>query len=114
MKAGNLVFTRGKFSGPVAIRYTSNMRFQLKRVELKVDDTPTDSEDLTIVCRNTLEPEYDVTLYTRDLSVGGVTDLVIHYGDGYEYEKNDQIDIDYANTGVDVIAVRLVTEILEE
>ena len=114
MKASNLIFTRDKTEGTVALRYTSNMKFRLLRVEVKVDDTPTDSEDFTIVSRNVNHPEYDVIIYKRDLSVGSVTDLVIPFGDGYEHDVDDVVDIDYANTGGDLIAIRIVTLLLED
>ena len=87
--------------------------FRLLRVEFNVDDTPTDSESLTITCDSVHGSIYDVVFYTRNLSVGSVQDGVVPFGLGYEFEKGDEIDIAYANTGDDTVSIRAVYELLQ-
>ena len=87
--------------------------FRLLRVEFNVDDTPTDSESLTITCDSVHGASYDVILYSRDLSVGSVQDGVIPFGIGYEFEEGDEIDIAYGNTGDDTVSIRAVYELLQ-
>ena len=84
--------------------------FRLLRVEVNVDDTPTDTESLTVTLDSGWGSIYDVVLFSRDLSVGSVQDLAIPFGIGYEFEDVDEIDIAYANTGDDTVSVRVVYE----
>jgi len=108
------IFKFQKFTTAIALAeaLAPNAPFRLIRIELNVDDTPTDSEDLTVTLDAGDGSAYDTVLYTRDLSVGSVTDLVIPFGEGYEFESDDEIDLAYDNTGRDTISGRYVYELI--
>lgn len=87
-------------------------KFRLLRVELHFSAAPTTSENFTITLDAGDGSEYDVVLYKRDLSVGSVTDLVIPFGEGYEFENDDEIDIAYTNTDTGTYGLRIVYELI--
>ncbi len=87
--------------------------FRLLRVEANVDDTPTDTESFTITLDSGISSAYDTILFSQDLASGSIQDLIVIFGLGYEYEKDDEIDIAYANTGDDTVSIRAVYELLQ-
>lgn len=101
-------------TGAAAIAKTlaPGLKFRLLRVELHLSAAPTTSEDFTITLDAGDGSAYDVVLYTRDLSVGSVTDLVVPFGDGYEFEADDEIDVAYTNTDTKTYGLRLVYELI--
>jgi len=101
------------FTGAAAIAETlaPKAKFRLVRVEVHLSAAPTTSQSLTITLDAGDGATYDTLLYTNDLSVTSVTDLVVEFGEGYEYEYDDEIDIAYTNTDVRTISGRYVYEL---
>ena len=98
-------------AGAIAEALAPGVKFRLLRVEAHWSAAPSDSEDFTVTLDAGDGATYDVPLFTRDPSVGSATDLVIPFGIGYEFEKDDEIDIAYTNTGTDTISGRYVYEL---
>jgi len=86
--------------------------FKLLRVELHLSAAPTTSQNYTITLDAGDGDNYDAVLVTRDLSVGSVISLVSVFGDGYEFEADDEIDIAYTNTDVVTYGIRIVYEVI--
>lgn len=99
-------------TGPLAMAVAPGALFRLLRVEMGVDDAPSDSEAFTVNVDAGDGDDYDNLLYTEDLSVAGTVDLAVPFGKGYEYEADDEIDVEYANTGNDNITARVVYELI--
>ena len=97
----------------IELTFRPRAPFRLLRVEGNVDDTPTDSENFTITLDSGISAAYDTVLFSQDLSSGSIQDLIVIFGQGYEYEKGDEIDIAYANTGDDTVSIRAVYELLQ-
>ena len=104
------------FTGSAAIAeaLTSGVKFRLLRIEAHWDAAPSDSENFTVTLDAGDGSTHDVLIDSVDPSVGSQTDLVFTYGEGYEYEADDEIDIAYTNTGTDTISGRYVYEIMGE
>jgi len=86
--------------------------FRLQRIELHFNSAPTTSQDFTITLDAGDGDAYDVVLYKRDLSVGSVADLVVPFGEGYEFEADDEIDVAYTNTDGRTYGLRYVYELI--
>lgn len=108
----DLVFPEFDGTGAIAVTLTRNQPFRIKRLELHLNTAPTTSEDLTVTRDAKKSTRYDVNYYKRDLSVGSVVDLVIPYGEGYEFPANEEIDIAYTNTDGVTWGLRAVLELL--
>jgi len=87
--------------------------FRLHRVEANLDDTPTDTENFTVTLDSVHGSAYDTVLLSIDLAAASAADLVRTFGQGFEFEEGDEIDIAYANTGDDTISIRAVYELLQ-
>lgn len=110
MGLANVQFQPFTGAGAIAETLAPGVKFKLLRIEVHWSGTaPSDSEDLTATLDSGDGSDYDVNFYTRDPSVGSVTDIVVRFGD--EFEADDEIDIAYANTGVDTISGRYVYEL---
>lgn len=114
MKADCLMFTPQHGSGKITAHFVTNRRYRLVRLELHLDSAPTTSENFTITTKRREHTIYDTVLYKRDLSVGSVTDLVILFGEKYEYDRHDEIVLAYTNTDGNNFGARIVTELLED
>ena len=101
------------FTGAVAIAeaLAPGVKFRLLRVEAHRSAAPSDSENFTVKLDAGDGSGYDTLLDSVNPSVGSQTDLVFTYGDGYEFEANDEIDIAYTNTDVKTISGRYVYEL---
>jgi len=86
--------------------------YRLQRIEIHLSSAPTTSQDFTVTLDAGDGSAYDVVLYKRDLSVGSVTDLVIPFGEGYEFEADDEIDVAYTNTDTRTYGLRYVYELI--
>ena len=86
--------------------------FRLLRIEVGVGAAPTTSESLTANLDAGDGATYDSLLYSENLSVKGTTDLIVPFGDGYEYEADDEVDVAYANTDNNDVTVRVVYELI--
>lgn len=114
MKGSNLVFPDGKVSGALNSEVKFNQKYIPRRVEIKINTAPTTSENLTITRDAKKGSTYDFNYYTRDLSVGSVTTLVIVLGDDYAMDADDELTLAYANTDARTITYRWVIELLED
>lgn len=98
-------------AGAIAEALAPGAPFRLLRIEAHWDAAPSDSEAFTVTLDAGDGSGYDALLDSVDPSVGSQTDLVFTYGVGYEFERDDEIDIAYANTGTDTISGRYVYEL---
>jgi hypothetical protein len=97
----------------VAEALAPGVPFRLLRIEAHWSAAPSDAEAFTVTLDAGDGDTYDTLLDSVDPSVGSQTDLVFIYGEGYEYEADDEIDIAYTNTGVDTISGRYVYELVQ-
>lgn len=102
-------------TGAAAIAETlaPGVTFRLLRVELHLSSAPSTSQDFTITLNAGNGSAYDVVIHKEDLSVGSITDLTIPFGEGFEYEADDEIDIAYTNTDTRTYGLRIVYETLQ-
>ena len=100
------------FTGAAAIAeaLAPGVPFRLLRIEVHWSAAPSDSESMTVTLDAGAGAAYDVLLDTVNPSVGSQTDIIFPYGEGYEFEAKDEIDLAYANTGLDTISGRYVYE----
>ncbi len=88
-------------------------QFRLIRVELHLDSAPaSQAEDFTITLDAGDGSAYDVNLFTQDLFTTAVQDLVVEFGEGYEFEADDEIDIVWTNTPTETYGLRVVYELI--
>jgi len=105
-------FTTATGSSAIAKAVAPGALFRLLRVELHLSAAPTTSEDFTIDLDAGDGAAYDVNYVTEDLSVGSVTDRTWIFGEGYEFEADDEIDIAYTNTDTGTYGLRIVYELI--
>jgi hypothetical protein len=72
--------------------------YQIVSVSMKVDVAPTTSEDLTITMLSTGGDQYDIPLYTLDLSVLGVTSMIWQPDQPMFLVGGDGLKVDWLNT----------------
>ena len=104
------VFDPATGSGAIATATAPGVRFRLLRVELHLSAAGTTAENFTVTRDAGDGPAYDTVLHKEDLSVGAITDLVIIFGKGYEFEADDEIDCAWANTEARVYGITVVYE----
>jgi hypothetical protein len=107
----NVFFQPFTGAGAIAEALAPKQKFRLLRIEAHWDDAPSDSESFTVTLDAGDGDTYDALIDTVNPSVGSQTTLIFIYGNGYEYEANDEIDIAYTNTGTDTISGRYVYEL---
>ncbi len=107
----NVFFQKFTGGGAIAEALAPGVKFRLLRIEAHWDAAPSDSENFTVTLDAGNGSGYDVLQDSVDPSAGSQTDLVFVYGIGYEFERDDEIDIAYANTGTDTISGRYVYEL---
>ena len=99
-------------SGAVAFAVKPKHAFRLMWIEHKINTAPSTSQAMTHTKDTGDGDTYDNVLYTRDLSVGSVTDIHQLYGEGFEFEKDDEIDIAYTNTDNRTITTTVCYELI--
>jgi len=101
------------FTGAAAIAETlaPDRLFRLLRIEVHWSAAPTTSEDFTVKLDAGDGSAYDVLIDSVNPSAGSQTDLIFTYGEGYEYEADDEIDIAYPNTDTKTISGKIVYEL---
>lgn len=114
MKGSNVVFIEDTGNGALAAELRLKPCWKLLRIELKMSAAPTTSENLTISRDAKRGSSFDFNYYTRDLSVGSVTDLCVPFGNEYVMNEEDEIAITYNNTDGNTWAYRAVIELLED
>ena len=113
-KASSIIFESFKGTAKLGVTLTQGQRFRLLRLELHLSAAPTTSGDFTMALDAIQGDIFDNVIYKRDLSVGSVKDLLIPFGEGWEYEKDDKIDIAYTNADAKTWGMRAVLELLEK
>jgi hypothetical protein len=75
-------------------------RMKLKAISLHLSAAPTTSQNLTVTRGSAYGTAYNAVIYSRDLSVGSLTDLYVEFGDNFIFEYNESLTIAYTNTDV--------------
>lgn len=99
-------------TGAIALATNPAGIFRLLSVTLHLSAAPTSSESLTVTLDAGDGGSQDTLLFTQDLLVGSITDLAIPFGEGYEFEADDDIDIAYTNDENNTYGVRLAYQLL--
>lgn len=99
-------------TGAIAKAVNPGAKFRLLRMEWNVDTAGTTSESLTITVDAGDGAAYDTIIYSRNTSVGSPTDLVVVFGEGYEFEADDHLDIAWPNTENRTYGLRILYELI--
>ena len=83
----------------IAASLAPDTQYQLLGFEIHLSAAPTQSEAFTVTKDAGVNAVYDTVLYTRDLSVGSVTDVVYYFDPPIKcYHRDDEIDFAWTNT----------------
>ena len=95
-----IVTTRatGAVAVATSIKPPSGTAFQLYGFYLNLSSAPTTSENFTVTLDSGGGAAYDTNIYTRDLTVGSVTDVVKMFDEPIICTGGDEIDFAWANT----------------
>ena len=85
-------------SAAIANTLAPGAAFRLLEVRLKINTAGTTSEAFTITMDAGDGAAYDALLLTQNTKVPAITDLVVPFGDGYEFEVDDELDAAWPNT----------------
>lgn len=107
----NPVFNPATGAGAISLATAPGAIFRLLRVELHLDAAPT-QETFTITLDAGDGAAYDVLLFSENMATDTPADLIIPFGDGYEFEADDEIDLAWTNTDGRTYGVRVVYELL--
>jgi len=100
-------------SAAIAKTVAPGAAFRLLRVELHLDSAPASTaEDFTVDLDAGDGAAYDTQLVTLDLYTNAIQDLIRVFGEGFEFEADDEIDIAWANTPTETYGLRVVYELL--
>ena len=99
-------------TGAIALATNPSGIFRLLSATLTLSAAPTSSESLTITLDAGDGATYDTLLFTQDLLVGSIADLIVPFGEGYEFEADDDIDVAYTNDENNTYGVRVVYQLL--
>lgn len=101
----NSVISKQYATGTVALANTlaPGVKFRLISIDLKIGVAGTTSESFTIIKDAGDGTAYDVLEYsintlTGSTTGGTVTALHVTFGEGYEYEADDELDAAWTNT----------------
>ena len=94
----------------IALAIAPGWRFKLKGISLHLSAAPTSSENLTVTLNSAYGAAYNAVIYTRDLTVGSLTDLYIEFGDNYVFEVNESLTVAWANTNTKTYGIVAYTE----
>jgi len=108
----NALFSTATGAAAISKTLAPGAKFRLLRIELHLSAAPTTSENFTVDLDAGDGGAYDVNLHTEDLSAGSITDLLLTFGEGYEYEADDEIDIAYDNTDEGTYGLRIEYELI--
>jgi hypothetical protein len=97
-------------NGVIALAVLPAMMFKLIQVRCHFFAAPASVGAFTVTLNAGDGAAYDTLLYSRDPSVGSLTDLVVEFGEGHIYEADDEIDVAYANPDGRTYGVALVWE----
>ena len=105
-------FTKSVTSGANNLACRPKHAFRLMWAEVKINTAPSTSQDFTVTKDAGDGDTYDNVLFTRDLSVGSVTDLHKTFGEGFEYEKDDEIDLAFGNNDNRTVVYTVCVEMI--
>jgi len=106
------VVTISTGAGAISKSYTPAAAFWLHSVTLHLSAAPTTSQDFTITLNAADGVAYDTLLYSLDLSLSSVTDLVYTPDDGpLLCESGDAVDVAYLNTDEATYGLRIVARL---
>ena len=108
----NLGYARATGNAAIALSLVLPGTCKLIQVRCHFSAAPVSAGSFTVTLNAGAGAAYDTLLYSRDPSVGSLTDLVIEFGDEHIYEANDEIDVVYANPDGRTYGVALVYELL--
>lgn len=106
----NIQFQKFTGAGAIAETLAPGVPFRLLRIEAHWSAAPTTSENFTVTLDAANGATYDAVLTSVNPSTTSATSVVNTYGEGFEFEAKDEIDIAYANTDTRTIAGRIVYE----
>lgn len=81
-----------------SIAPASNEAFMVYGFYLKLSAAPTTSENFTVGIDSGGGAAYDANIYTKDFTIGSVTDLVKMFDEPIVLTAGDEIDFAWANT----------------
>lgn len=106
------VVTNATGTGAIATSYAPAVAFWLDAITLHLDAAPITSEAFSITLNANDGAAYDAVLYSLDLSLSGITDLVYTPDDGpLLCESGDAIDVAYTNTDGNTYGLRIVVRL---
>jgi hypothetical protein len=94
----------------IALEVKPAYRFKLLAMYLHLSAAPTTSESLTVTLDSGIAAAYDSVIYSRDLTVGSLTDLYVEFGDNFVFESTDHLDVAWTNTDVRTYGIVAVCE----
>lgn len=105
-------FSAATGSSAIALAVNPSGAFRLLRVECHFSAAPTTSENFTVTLDAGDGAAYDVLLRSEDPSATSATDLVFTFGEGWEFETDDDIDVAFTNTDGATYGLRVVYELI--
>ena len=81
----------------------------VRNIRLHMSAAPTTSENFTITLNDKTGAAYDTVLFSSDLSVASVTDIL--YAEPIYLEAGDYVDIAFANTDTGTYGLTILAEI---
>jgi hypothetical protein len=90
--------------------------FEFDHLTLHLDGAGTTAENLTVTLNANDDPAYDTILYSIDLSVGSITDLVIGLDDlgisARRFEAGDELVVAWPNSEGNTYGLRIVAKVI--
>ena len=96
----------------IATAVNPAVKFRLLAVMVHLSAAPTTSENFLVTLDAGDGAAYDTVLAKQDLSAGSLTDYVAIFGEGFEFEADDHIDITWTNTNARTYGLRVVYELI--
>jgi hypothetical protein len=95
----------------IATAFNPKKPFRLIAITLHLSAAGTTSENFSVTLDAGEGSVYDTVQYQRDLSVGSITNLVVEFGDNFEFEEEDHLDIAWTNTEARTYGLKIVYEL---
>ena len=86
--------------------------YRLLRVEAEMSSAATAAEDFTVTIDAGDGGAYDSLVFSVAASTLSDPNVVQTFGEGYEYEADDDIDVAFTNSEANTVSVRVVYELL--
>jgi len=85
-------------TGALATTLAPKVPFRLLSIALKINTAGTTDESFTVTKDAGAGATFDLLLATQNSKTPAVTNLLLPFGQGYEYEADDEIDCAWPNT----------------